>query len=248
VGCGSCRLPWLAHVPDGPQWYGRPRSSNASWDCRLPVPAELPSTVGIWCSVPPSSEPVLALDTCRRGVNFFASHSGGKSARGPGRAQERPSFDSKSYLRSVPRAEADVDPAWRRPFKRTAAAARRALVLEPELLILDEPTEGIQPNIVHEIGDILLRLNQEEGLTVLASRAKASVPTPGRERVLHSRQGPYCRCRPDRRAHGGGRSGASERVTVLPAFNVNGLLYASARGDNGHVNNYRFHRGYGCGG
>ena len=45
-------------------------------------------------------------------------------------------------------------------------------MLEPKLLILDEPTEGIQPNIVHEIGDILLRLNQEEGLTVLLVEQK----------------------------------------------------------------------------
>lgn len=51
-------------------------------------------------------------------------------------------------------------------------AIGRALVLEPELLILDEPTEGIQPNIVTEIGDIIRRLNRDVGLTVLLVEQK----------------------------------------------------------------------------
>lgn len=51
-------------------------------------------------------------------------------------------------------------------------AIGRALVLDPKLLILDEPTEGIQPNIVQEIGDILLRLNHEQGLTILLVEQK----------------------------------------------------------------------------
>lgn len=43
-------------------------------------------------------------------------------------------------------------------------AIGRALVLNPKLLILDEPTEGIQPNIVSEIGDVILRLNRSKGI------------------------------------------------------------------------------------
>jgi len=51
-------------------------------------------------------------------------------------------------------------------------AIGRALVTDPRLLILDEPTEGIQPNIVSEIGNIVRRLNREMGLTVLLVEQK----------------------------------------------------------------------------
>jgi urea transport system ATP-binding protein len=50
-------------------------------------------------------------------------------------------------------------------------AMGRALALDPQLLILDEPTEGIQPNVVHEIGDVILKL-VDEGVTVLLVEQK----------------------------------------------------------------------------
>ncbi|MEQ6917254.1 urea ABC transporter ATP-binding subunit UrtE [Halomonas aquatica] len=51
-------------------------------------------------------------------------------------------------------------------------AIGRALVLEPRLLILDEPGEGIQPNIVTQIGEVIRRLMREDGLSVLLVEQK----------------------------------------------------------------------------
>lgn len=83
---------------------------------------------------------------------------------------------------TIPERIYDLFPVLRKMLKRRGGdlsggqqqqlAIGRALVLEPKLLILDEPTEGIQPNIVHEIGDIILRLNEEAGLTVLLVEQK----------------------------------------------------------------------------
>ena len=51
-------------------------------------------------------------------------------------------------------------------------AIARALVLNPDILILDEPNEGIQPNIVQLIRDVLLKLNKENGMTIVLVEQK----------------------------------------------------------------------------
>ena len=51
-------------------------------------------------------------------------------------------------------------------------AIGRALVIDPKILILDEPNEGIQPNIVKQIGDVITQLNEEDSMTVLLVEQK----------------------------------------------------------------------------
>jgi urea transport system ATP-binding protein len=63
-------------------------------------------------------------------------------------------------------------------------ALGRALALDPKLLILDEPTEGIQPNIVQQIGETVTRLRKEAGITVLLVEQKLGFARKMAERFV----------------------------------------------------------------
>ena len=88
----------------------------------------------------------------------------------------------KDKIRKVPERIYELFPVLKDMLRRRGGdlsggqqqqlAIGRALTLNPKLLILDEPCEGIQPNIVHQIGDVILQLNQEENLTVLLVEQK----------------------------------------------------------------------------
>ena len=54
-------------------------------------------------------------------------------------------------------------------------AIGRALVGDPDLLLVDEPSEGVQPSIVQSITEDLARINEEHGTTILFVEQNLSV-------------------------------------------------------------------------
>ena len=63
-------------------------------------------------------------------------------------------------------------------------AIARALVSKPSVLILDEPTEGIQPSIVKEIGRSLAALRRELGIALLVSEQVLSFALELADRLM----------------------------------------------------------------
>jgi urea transport system ATP-binding protein len=60
----------------------------------------------------------------------------------------------------------------------------RALAGHPKMLLLDEPTEGIQPSIIKEMAQTLRRIRDEQGLTILVSEQVLSFVLDVADRVF----------------------------------------------------------------
>ena len=54
-------------------------------------------------------------------------------------------------------------------------AIGRALMLRPRLMLLDEPSLGLSPKLVHEIAEIITRLNKEQAVTILLVEQNAKM-------------------------------------------------------------------------
>ncbi len=70
-------------------------------------------------------------------------------------------------------------------------AVARALASKPKVLLLDEPTEGIQPSIIREMARVLRRIRDERGLSIVVSEQVLSFALDVADRVLVMENGTF---------------------------------------------------------
>lgn len=68
-------------------------------------------------------------------------------------------------------------------------AIARALQTAPKVILFDEPTEGIQPNIVEEIEQIIIRLNREHGISIILVEQNVAFAREAAQRFIIMEKG-----------------------------------------------------------
>ena len=129
----------------------------------LSLQAEHRSAIGI--SYVPQDRRIFSQLTIEENL-----HVAMRAGSEPGSAVRRDIYDlfPELYeLRQVRGAELSED-------NQQQLAMARALVTHPRLLILDEPTRGLGQAFIHKLGNLIVRLNQEFGMTILLAEQHLS--------------------------------------------------------------------------
>ncbi|WP_024801876.1 urea ABC transporter ATP-binding subunit UrtE [Nocardia sp. BMG51109] len=128
-----------------------------------------------------------------------------------GRAGGKASIDEALQLFPALRDLLDRKAGLLSGGQRQQLAIARALLTEPTLLILDEPTEGIQPSVVAEIEHTIMELTRRGGLSVLLVEQHIGFALQAAER--------YCVLQSGRvAAEGAGGAGAATSVRAAMAI------------------------------
>jgi ABC-2 type transport system ATP-binding protein len=115
---------------------------------------------------------------------------------------------------------------------RQRLALAQALLPEPRLVLLDEPTEGLDPEGIHEIRALILRLNRERGLTVFFSSHLLSEVEQLCHRVAILNQGRLVFCGPWTELQSGGQAYRIEVDNWPRAAEIAARLGATIVGPN----------------
>jgi ABC-type branched-subunit amino acid transport system ATPase component len=93
---------------------------------------------------------------------------------------------SRRYLRAVSGAAGNEAAQGRQPVRRPAAAAcdRARARHQPKVLLLDEPTEGIQPSIIKDMAKALNEIRKLREITIVVSEQVLSFALDVADRLL----------------------------------------------------------------
>jgi amidase len=117
----------------------------------------------------PHARAQLGIGYVPQGRGIFPALSARDNLRFAWSGEESEDESVAAILRDFPRLEALLDrqAGQLSGGEQQILALARCLISKPSLLLLDEPTEGIQPSIVEEIGQILARIRKERGIAIL---------------------------------------------------------------------------------
>jgi branched-chain amino acid transport system ATP-binding protein len=160
----------------------RPSSGSVAIDGR-PV-AGLPSfrIARLGLSLVPQGRRVFPTLSVRENL-LLGSRGGG------GRGNRHGSLDEVHALFPVLAARASVSGTALSGGEQQMLAIGRALMTRPRLLLMDEPSEGLAPQVVREIGELVARLRRELGLSVLIAEQNLALAFAVADRVYLMERG-----------------------------------------------------------